>query len=92
MLAIRESIPTEAIIKAYMDEGVEHDEQVFIEDVEEEPEEKEETSTENNTDTMNEETKEEKEEETIPEIVPAIQDLNQKKLLQSLHLTTWIVY
>ena len=40
MLAIRESIPTEAIIKAYADEGVEHDEQVFIEDVKEEPEEK----------------------------------------------------
>ena len=85
MLAIRESIPTEAIIKAYMDEGIEHDEQVFIEDVEEEPEEKkEETSTENNTDTVNEETKEEKEEETIPEIVPAIQDLNQEEVTTKL--------
>ena len=85
MLAIRESIPTEAIIKAYMDEGVEHDEQVFIEDVEEESEEKkEETSTENNTDTINEETKEEKEEETIPEIVPAIQDLNQEEVTTKL--------
>ena len=85
MLAIRESIPTEAIIKAYMDEGVEHDEQVFIEDIEEEPEEKkEETSTENNTDTINEETKEEKEEETIPEIVPAIQDLNQEEVTTKL--------
>lgn len=85
MLAIRESIPTEAIIKAYMDEGVEHDEQVFIEDVEEESEEKkEETSTENNTDTINEETKKEKEEETIPEIVPAIQDLNQEEVTTKL--------
>ena len=83
MLAIRESIPTEAIIKAYMDEGVEHDEQVFIEDVEEEPEEKkEETTTESNT--VNEETKEEKEEETIPEIVPAIQDLNQEEVTTKL--------
>jgi len=86
MLAIRESIPTEAIIKAYMDEGVEHDEQVFIEDVEDEPEEKkEEASTENNTDTVNEEIKEEeKEEETIPEIVPAIQDLNQEDVTTKL--------
>jgi len=83
MLAIRESIPTEAIIKAYMDEGVEHDEQVFIEDVEEEPEEKkEETTTESNT--VNEETKEEKEEENIPEIVPAIQDLNQEEVTTKL--------
>tara|TARA_B100001093_G_scaffold185108_3_gene177926 strand:+ start:21124 stop:22161 length:1038 start_codon:yes stop_codon:yes gene_type:complete len=87
MLAIRESIPTEAIIKAYMDEGVEHDEQVFIEDVEEEPEEKkEDTTPENNTDTVNEETKEEevKEEETIPEIVPAIQDVDQEEVTTKL--------
>ena len=86
MLAIRESIPTEAIIKAYMDEGVEHDEQVFIEDVEEEPEEKKEDATpENNTDTVNEETKEEvKEEETVPEIVPAIQNIDQEEVTTKL--------
>lgn len=86
MLAIRESIPTEAIIKAYMDEGVEHDEQVFIEDVEEDPEEKKEDATpENNTDTVNEETKEEvKEEETVPEIVPAIQNIGQEEVTTKL--------
>lgn len=86
MLAIRESIPTEAIIKAYMDEGVEHDEQVFIEDVEEDPEEKKEDATpENNTDTVNEETKEEvKEEETVPEIVPAIQNIDQEEVTTKL--------
>ena len=86
MLAIRESIPTEAIIKAYMDEGVEHDEQVFIEDVEEEPEEKKEDATpENNTDTVNEETEEEvKEEETVPEIVPAIQNIDQEEVTTKL--------
>ena len=33
MMAIRESIPTEAIIRAYMDEGVEQDEQVIIENI-----------------------------------------------------------
>lgn len=85
MLAIRESIPTEAIIKAYMDEGVEHDEQVFIEDVEEPEEKKEDTTPENNTDTVDEETKEEvKEEETIPEIVPAIQDVDQEEVTTKL--------
>ena len=87
MLAIRESIPTEAIIKAYMDEGVEHDEQVFIEDVEEPEEKKEDNTPENNTDTVNEneETKEEvKEEETVPEIVPAIQNIDQEEVTTKL--------
>ena len=42
MLAIRESIPTEAIIRAYMDESVEQEEQVFIENIEEPEETKEE--------------------------------------------------
>src|SRR6056300_512642 len=35
MKTIRESIPTEEIIKAYMDEGVEQEEEVIIEDVKE---------------------------------------------------------
>jgi hypothetical protein len=34
LMAIRDSIPTEAIIKAYMDESVEHEEEVFVENVE----------------------------------------------------------
>ena len=36
LIAIRESIPTEAIIRAYMDETVEEEEEVFIEPVEDE--------------------------------------------------------
>ena len=36
LTAIRESIPTEAIIRAYMDETVEEEEEVFIEPVEDE--------------------------------------------------------
>lgn len=35
LTTIRESIPTEAIIRAYMDENVEHEEEVFIENIEE---------------------------------------------------------
>ena len=35
MLAIRESIPTEAIIRAYMDESVEQEEEVIIENIDE---------------------------------------------------------
>jgi hypothetical protein len=33
LVAIRESIPTEAIIRAYMDESVEHEEEVIIENL-----------------------------------------------------------
>jgi len=35
LTAIRESIPTEEIIKAYMDEAVEHEEEVIIENIDE---------------------------------------------------------
>ena len=35
---IRDSIPTEAIIRAYMDENVEHEEEVIVENIIEEPE------------------------------------------------------
>ena len=35
LTTIRESIPTESIIRAYMDENVEHEEEVFIENIEE---------------------------------------------------------
>jgi hypothetical protein len=35
---IRDSIPTETIIRAYLDDSVEHDEEVTIEDVDSEPE------------------------------------------------------
>ena len=38
MIAIRESIPTESIIRAYMDEAVEQEDEVIIEDVEPKPE------------------------------------------------------
>ena len=49
LTAIRESIPTEAIIRAYLDESVEEEEQVIIENIQEEPEKKmEEMKTEDN--------------------------------------------
>jgi hypothetical protein len=35
LTAIRESIPTEEIIKAYMDEAVEHEEEIIIENIDE---------------------------------------------------------
>jgi hypothetical protein len=88
MLAIRDSIPTEAIIRAYMDESVEHEEQVFIENVEG-PEESEETTGDENKKTEEGNTNEnedqtEQEEETVPEVVPSIQNIDDKELVTKL--------
>jgi len=81
---IRESIPTEEIIKAYMDEGVEQEEEVIIEDV------KEETEDENtNTEEEKEKEKENKdaivlEDETPPPQVPTIQNTNEDPIVTKL--------
>jgi len=89
LTAIRESIPTEAIIRAYMDESVEQDEEVIIENLDEpasqggaaEVETK--PSGENmepssiTADTM-------KEEYEKPAIVPAIQDLDNEPVITRL--------
>ena len=90
MLAIRESIPTEAIIRAYMDESVEQEEQVFIENIEEPEETKEEQHKESsdvNTsevmDTMGDEQPKE-EEEQIPDVVPSIQNVDNEEVVTKL--------
>jgi hypothetical protein len=76
MTTIRESIPTEAIIRAYMDESVEQEEEVIIEEVP--PENIEETKE-------GEEPKPEEkveikpnEEENIPSVVPAISNIDNE--------------
>lgn len=83
MMAIRESIPTEAIIRAYMDESVEHEEQVFIENVEA-PDETEETkSTEETMENINN-IEETKEEEVVHEVVPAIKNVDENEVVTKL--------
>lgn len=81
MMAIRESIPTEAIIRAYMEEGIEHEEQVFIEDVEEPKEE--EIKKEDVKDNQ-EESEQDKDEEKIPEIVPTIENVDNEDVVTKL--------
>jgi hypothetical protein len=72
LTAIRESIPTEAIIRAYLDESIEQEEEVIIEPVhEEKSDEKEETEKEEEPYVM-------PEEENPPEQVPAISDIDNK--------------
>lgn len=75
LTAIRESIPTEDIIKAYMEEAVEHEEEIVIENMDEPvlpPKEEEEEA----------EAKEPFDER--PPIVPSIQDLDDKPVLTRL--------
>ena len=73
LTAIRESIPTEAIIRAYMDESVEEEEEVFIESL------KDPVLEETKTDEK--EKKEEKEAELPPlPVVPSIQNLDNEKV------------
>jgi hypothetical protein len=80
LTAIRESIPTEDIIKAYMDESVELEEEVVIENIEEpvlsaDKEDEKEGDIEANT--------EEKPEE-IPSVVPSIKNLDDEPVITRL--------
>tara|TARA_B100000035_G_scaffold207163_1_gene177207 strand:+ start:8889 stop:9950 length:1062 start_codon:yes stop_codon:yes gene_type:complete len=77
LTAIRESIPTEEIIRAYMDESVEHEEEVVIENIEEPviDEEKKEDGANDTKDTEEGEKtmeggEEEKKEESVVEKFP----------------------
>jgi hypothetical protein len=74
LTTIRESVPTEAIIRAYMDESVEQEEEVIIEDIEE----KEEPNPEPEPEV------EEKKEETVPDVVPTIQNIDDTDVLTKL--------
>jgi hypothetical protein len=77
LTTIRESVPTEAIIRAYMDEGVEQEEEVIIEDVPD--------NDEDNADNAdNTEDKQSSAEETVPEIVPTIQNIDDNEVVTKL--------
>lgn len=84
--AIRESIPTEAIIRAYMDETTEQEEEVIIEKIEE-PEDDKNKVTENELKNENDEFKSDdviKKEEDIPSVVPSIQNINNDEVVTRL--------
>jgi hypothetical protein len=78
LTAIRDSIPTEEIIKAYMDESVEHEEEVVIENLDEPvlP-----TESDENKDSGKD--FEISDKETTP-VVPSIQDIDDKPVLTRL--------
>ena len=79
LISIRESIPTEAIIRAYMDESVEHEEEVIIEDVEEEELQNKEPTKPSIQPQLSTEV-----EETRPEVVPAIKNVDNEAVVTKL--------
>ena len=80
LTTIRESIPTEAIIRAYMDESVEQEEEVHIENIPETQVTKEEEKEQENKEAQE---KAEEEKEEIP-ITPAIKNIDDEKVVTKL--------
>lgn len=78
LTSIRESIPTEAIIRAYMDESMEDEEEVIIEPVPEEEEEKPESKENNKEDEKESEKIELQPEEELPPTL-TVEDIDDSK-------------
>lgn len=83
LISIRESIPTEAIIRAYMDESVEQEEEVIIEKIEEPEPEPESKTSEDETNETNPDSSITKEED-IPAVVPTIQNIDNEAVITKL--------
>ena len=78
LAAVRESIPTEAIIRAYLDESVEQEEEVVIEPI------KEDTPLLSSPEDADETPLEIPPEEAPPTVIPAIQDIDTKPVITRL--------
>jgi hypothetical protein len=86
---IRDSIPTEAIIRAYMDESMEQEEEVIIENIEPEKEKEKEKETDINGENEKEgngekERNRDKEKSAEPQIVPSISNIDNDPVLTKL--------
>jgi hypothetical protein len=87
LVSIRESIPTEAIIRAYMDESVEQEEEVIIEKIEEpepEPEPESEPKTSDDENKTTDPDSSITNEEDIPAVVPTIQNIDNEDVITKL--------
>ena len=84
LMAIRESIPTESIIRAYMDESVEQEEEVTIEKIEEPEQPNVETKPINEAAIETTEEDIIRKEEDIPSVVPAIKNINNDEVVTRL--------
>jgi hypothetical protein len=87
MVAIRESIPTEEIIRAYMDESVEQEEEVVIENLEEPVitmEDDDNTKSKDDDDGNNASKSSIDDLDKIPETVPAIKNVDDEPVITRL--------
>jgi hypothetical protein len=94
LIAIRESIPTEDIIKAYMDESIEQEEEVVIENIEEPVLEKEGEPSTNvggagsagavSSDDISSETNQSVSEPAAPLMVPSIKNIDENPTITKL--------
>jgi hypothetical protein len=82
LISIRDSIPTESIIRAYLDESVEQEEEVTIDNIEN-PVLKNADGTDNLTEEPVSEIPPNKEEE-IPEVVPSIKNIDNEPVITRL--------
>ena len=82
MISIRESIPTEEIIRSYMDESVEQEEEVTVETIEEPVKPTEEGISQNGGDLP--EVPINESEEDAPYITPTIKDINDEPVITRL--------
>lgn len=80
LLAIRESIPTEAIIRAYMDESMEQEEEIIIENIEDPESITEQKEAEKEAEKIDPIVKE----EDLPEVVPAIKNIDNEDVITRL--------
>lgn len=81
LTAIRESIPTEEIIRAYMDESVEQEEEVVIENIEDPVLDKVEDDESNE---IEKEREKKEDEDEVPPIVPAIKNIDDEPVITRL--------
>jgi len=85
LTTIRESIPTEAIIRAYLDESMEEEEQVIIEPIQEEEKKEEDKKEDKDLGEVKEETIiPENPADIIPEVVPSITNMDETKVVTRL--------
>ncbi len=83
LTAIRESIPTEEIIKAYMDEAVEHEEEIIIENIDEPVLPLESDPSYDGSSSLDESSRQESDSEERP-TVPSIQDIDDRPVMTRL--------
>jgi hypothetical protein len=86
MTAIRESIPTEDIIKAYMDESIELEEEVVIENIEEPvlSSDKEDNKDDDKEGDIQANTEEKPNDDEIPSVIPSIKNLDDSPVITRL--------